>query len=194
MVPIIYISQNPGSYYGGYYFIRKMEENRAREFTEINKIYSFINLGNMMINENKYIFGAGPGNFLSGAGGKYNSPLAQKYSSWNVLYGELGSGDWVENSFVALVGEVGFLGWLFYFLFYFNLFKMFTLLAKRNNYNKGEDPTYLFMSATLAFFLVYSFFTGLFEIMENIIPVMIFAALVYSQSQNNLNNFNERIV
>ena len=71
---------------------------------------------------------------------------------------------------------------------------MFTLLAKKNSYNNGRNPTYLFLSATFAFFLVYSFFIGLFEIKENIIPLMIFAALVYSHSQNNLNNFNERIV
>lgn len=194
MVPIIYIIQNPQNYFGAYYFIRKMEYQRSQKFTEVSKIYSFINLGNMMINENKYILGAGPGNFLTGAGKKYDSPLTVKYCSWNVLHGLKGSGEWIENSFVGLVGETGFFGWLFYFLFYFSLFKMFTLLAKKNSYNNGRNPTYLFLSATFAFFLVYSFFIGLFEIKENIIPLMIFAALVYSQSQNNLNNFNERIV
>ncbi|MBC2695745.1 MAG: hypothetical protein HF982_10820 [Desulfobacteraceae bacterium] len=191
-LPIYYISQNIESYYGGNYFIHKIEENRAKKITEVNKIYSFINLGNMMLYEDKYILGAGPGNFLTSAGKQYNSPLAIKYGSWNVLYGVLGSGDWIENSFVGLVGETGILGWLFYFLFYFSLFKTFTLLAKRNNYNSESNPTYLFSSATFAFFLIYSFFIGLFEIIENIIPLMIFAALIYSQSQNN-NNFREII-
>lgn len=190
MIPITYISQNLQSYYGGYYFIRKIEENRARKITEVSKIYSFINLGNMMINEDKYILGAGPGNFLTSAGGKYNAPLATKYCSWSVLYGATGSGEWIENSFVGLVGETGIFGWLFYFLFYFSLFKTFTLLAKTNNYNSENNPAYLFLSAAFAFFLVYSFFTGLFEIMENIIPLMIFAALVYSQSQDD-NNYME---
>jgi hypothetical protein len=190
MIPIIYISQNLQSYYGGYYFTHKIEENRARKITEVNKIYSFINLGKMMINEDKYFLGAGPGNFLTSAGSKYNSSLAIKYSSWNVLHGGFGSGDYIENSFVGLVGETGILGWLFYFLFYFSLFNTFTLLAKRNNYNSGNNPTYLFLSATFTFFLLYSFFTGLFEIMENIIPLMTFAALVYSQSYNG-NNYRE---
>ena len=192
LIPMSYISQDLQSYYGGNYFIRKIEENRARKITEVSKIYSFINLGKMMINEDKYFLGAGPGNFLTSAGKKYNASLAIKYGSWNVLHGTLGSGEWIENSFVGLVGETGILGWLFYFLFYFTLFKTFTLLAKRNNYNSENNPTYLFLSATFMFFLLYSFFIGLFEIMENIIPLMIFAALVDSQSHND-NNYSEII-
>ena len=193
-VPIIYIIQNPQNYYNTYYFVRKMEANRAKKITEVSKIYSFINLGNMMVNENKYILGAGPGNFLTNVGKKYNSPLTVKYCSWNVLGGLHGSGEWIENSFVGLVGEIGFFGWLFYFLFYFTLFKKYLFLTKENSYNKERNSIYLFLSATFAFFLIYSFFTELFEIKENIIPLVIFAALVYKQSQNNLNNSNKKIV
>ena len=178
-IPIFYISRNIDAYYGGKHFLRTIERTRAKRLLEISKIYSFINLGNMMINENKYIFGAGPGNFLTEVGKKYGSPLTLKYGSWNVLHGERGMAQWVENSFVGLVGEVGFLGWLFYFLFYFSLFRTFTKLARKNSSVNGKNCLFLFLSITFMFFLSYSFIIGLFEIMENIVPLLIFTALVY---------------
>ncbi|MCK6541060.1 hypothetical protein L6Q79_00100 [bacterium] len=190
-IPIIVVVMNPDLLYGFDYIALKIQEILDKPILEIPKVFSFLNLYNMMVNNGSFLFGSGPGMFLSLAAQKYSTPLWNDYNSTNVLVGFLGSGDWVENSFVILVGEVGIAGWFSYMLFYGSVF----LNLQNRNINckiKKQNVTLNFTMMVLFFCSIYSFTISLFEIKENIVVSLIIAALVNSYPIEDRLSFKEK--
>jgi hypothetical protein len=158
----------------------KLNQNKYMGITKVGSLYSGINLINMMKNEDKYILGAGPANFLSRAG---DGPLRDKYGSYSIFrFGSLSSSDWIENSFVGLAGEVGFIGWYFYILFYLAILKKYIYLSKIS-----DSYIYLFGILLLFYFIVSSFFRNTFEDIETMVPVIIFAFFALDINTTNHN-------
>ena len=88
------------------------EKYENSEWWEHPKIYTFINLYNMMNEENRWFFGSGPGTFLTrfAAG-----PINQKYRTWAVYETtQLSSSEFLENSTEGFNGEIGIQGFVVY--------------------------------------------------------------------------------
>lgn len=186
-LPIGYLVSNPEIYYDGVHAQKHLEESSKKEFYEIPKIYTFINLVNMMDEENKYIFGSGPGTFLSKGGA---GPLFDKYNSFAVLKANhLSSSQRLENSFVGIVGEIGLFGWIFYVAFFYHLMQL--IIKAQNDLHRREkrfEVLYISMILSLLFFFGVSFIRNLLETIEMSIPLMIFIGMVYQEENERIEN------
>lgn len=98
-----------------------LERINPQSISNIPKIYSYVNLMNMIREEEKFFFGSGPGTFLTRFA---KGPLNVKYGSINIYQTtQLSSSDRLENSIVGLLGEVGFVAGFIYLAFYGMLIK-----------------------------------------------------------------------
>lgn len=183
--PVIYVVNNPDLYYDGQHAQNSIEETSKKEVWEIPKIYSFINLVNMMRDENKFAFGAGPGTFFSMTGGGDDKPLVKKYNSYVVLKRskkkKLSSSMRIENSIVSIIGETGFQGFLCYMGFYLiicNLFFKAYTQARKNGVQK-PDIAYVGIAFSILVFLINGLVRNCIEIVETNVPLMLMATIAF---------------
>ena len=95
--------------------------------------------------------------------------------------GDIGGGEWLENSFVVLVGETGLIGWFLYMGLYYSKFKRVTALAKVTNILNGRNEVFVFLSGTFVLYFLSTFVLNVFEIREMILPFIIFAGVVFQE-------------
>lgn len=141
---------------------KHMAKNEQREWWEIPKIYSYVNLYNMMDNERRWFFGAGPGNFLTRFG---NGPLNQKYRSFTIFKTtQLSSSEMVENSTVGIIGDIGLHGFIFYIGMWIIIMREALRLNKRKKEIVGESDA--FCTMVVVVFLFYFLFAMLRNLYE----------------------------
>lgn len=189
-IPIMFIIENPERWIDYDYVSGKIQDNLQKRFTDIAKVFSFVNLYNMLSTEGNYALGSGPGTFLSAAAQKYDSPLYRKYSSFALLSertGDIGGGDWLENSFVVLVGETGVIGWVLYMGFYYRKFKLVTARARLANALNERNELFAFLSGAFVLYLLSTFVLNVFEVRETILPLVVFTGLAF-QEINSVND------
>jgi len=157
---------------------RHMNKNDHRSWWEVPKIYSFVNLYNMMDEEGKWLLGVGPGRFLTIFGHGY---YQAKYNSYAVFKTtQLSSSERLENSTVGIIGEVGLFGYLMLILAYYSFFQQ---LMKRNlnilHYSGKPEASYTMVIICMLFFMALSLIRNSLEEITLHTVLMIFVSLVY---------------
>jgi len=153
---------------------KMLEKNEAREWWEIPKIYSFVNLYNMMTEEKRLIFGSGPGTFLTQFAG---GPIFEKYKTFAIYESsQLSSSEFVENSTVGLIGEIGLQGYIVYMLIYAYLLRRTLMLIKVKRKLTGKADA--LASAILFSGILFAVFALLRNVLEMYTLSLFFVALM----------------
>lgn len=138
------------------------EKYEEREWWEHPKVYTFINLVDMMNTENRWFFGSGPGTFLTRFG---SGPINEKYRTWAVYETtQLSSSEFLENTAVGMAGELGFQGyWVYMLLFIYLIKRGLKYISLKRQIMGRADPfaTMIIMSGIL--FFVFAFVRNLLE-------------------------------
>ncbi|MCI4671328.1 MAG: hypothetical protein MRZ79_24520 [Bacteroidia bacterium] len=142
-----------------------IEKNENREWWEVPKIYSYVNLYNMMYEEGRFFFGSGPGTFLTRfAAGE----IFEKYRTFTV-YGttQLSSSEFLENSTVGIIGEIGLQGYIIYILLFATMIRRSFVLIKYKRIWLGRADAF---SAAILFsgllFLIFGMVRNIFELYD----------------------------
>jgi hypothetical protein len=157
---------------------RHMNKNEQRAWWETPKIYSFINLFNMMEEEGKFFLGVGPGRFLSSFGHGYYQARYNSYTVYQTT--QLSSSERLENSTVGIIGEVGLLGYLCLILAYYQFYQQ---INRRNALvmSKTGKPevSYAMVVICMLFFMTLSLIRNSLEEPMLQMMIMIFVSLIY---------------
>ncbi|TAE58172.1 MAG: hypothetical protein EAZ89_03480, partial [Bacteroidetes bacterium] len=183
LVPAYLIITDPTIFPQAEHVNNNLNKNANSDIKDIPKVYSFINLYNMMEAEGKFFFGAGPGMFLSANG---DSPLTRKYGTAKVLNLRkiLSSSQQIENSFVGIVGEIGIIGYLAYMGFYVNLLKgNLRHVTRRFRMGLPPDPLYASLLVSAILFFIISLLRNMIESINFGFPFMYWVVLVYLTQQ-----------
>lgn len=163
---------------------RHMNKNEEREAWYMTpKVYSFINLYNMMEEEGKWFFGVGPGRFLTTYGHGYYQTRYNSYTIFETT--QLSSSERLENSTVGIIGEVGLLGYLCFILAYYHFYQQITRRNALIMRQTGKpDVAYAMVIICMLFFASLSLIRNSMEepILQSMI--MLFVSMVYQFEWN----------
>ncbi|MEO0895733.1 MAG: hypothetical protein AAFY71_05015 [Bacteroidota bacterium] len=160
-VYIIFTDESQGS--NSSVHSKKMSEKyESASLTDIPKIYSYVNLYNMMTTEGRVIFGSGPGTFQT----KFASgPIQRKYHTFNVMQtSQLSSSEFLENSTVGIIGEIGLQGYIVFILLYWYMVKRsfrYINLKKKLTGKPDAFATAILMTGIL--FFLFAFIRNFYE-------------------------------
>ncbi|MEO1449581.1 MAG: hypothetical protein AAFV07_08615, partial [Bacteroidota bacterium] len=176
--PAVWVINNPDLYYDGAHAQNRMAETSDQQIYKIPKVYSFVNLYHFLRNENTWVFGSGPGTFLTNVG---KGPMRDKYNSYTVLdTWHLSSSEKIENSFVGLIGELGFIAYLTYFLFFILIWQDIRKGINRQIKQFGKpDPAYVGILLMMIFFWGFSALRNIIEVPEFSVPQAMFMTLIF---------------
>ncbi|WNJ19766.1 hypothetical protein [Pontibacter sp. G13] len=176
-LPVVWIINNPELYYDGAHAMEFIEDNQEKDIKDVPKVYSFINLYEMMTEEKRLFLGSGPGSFLTHHG---SGPIRNRYHSFTVYNKTtLSSSERLENTVVGLLGEVGPVGFICYFAFFVIVYRE---INKQNKYRMKKAgkafPSYVAAIQLILFFATLCLIRNLLEIGHFSIQFFIFIMLV----------------
>jgi hypothetical protein len=179
LIPAYLIITDPEIFPQAEHVNNNLNKNANSDIKDVPKVYSFINLYNMMRDEGKFFFGAGPGMFLTSYG---DSPLYIRYGTAKVLRLRtiLSSSQMIENSFVGIVGDIGLIGYLAYMGFYVNLIKgNIRHIAISFRMGLKPEPVYASLLVSLILFFIISLLRNMVESINFCFPMMYWVAMVF---------------
>lgn len=186
LVPAGLVVTNPDIFPQAEHANKQLSDNSTggnKKLTDIPKVFSFVNLYYMMRDEDKFLFGAGPGMFLSSYGA---GPLYAKYNTYSALNLRvvISSSQFIENSFVGIVGDIGLQGYLAFLAFWFSIFA-YVNRGNRKRISLGFKPNVVnvAISIILIKFFLISFLRNMLEGYQVMTPVMFWLALVFIEEK-----------